>query len=245
MNYSTLLITLLSIALTSSMSARTWTDSKGRSMEAELLKVEDSEAVFLMSSGMRTRFAIADLSDADQKFIKESAAETEAASPAAQASTELEETKLTKWLNTRLVARDGKRVKRFRESKVPQSDYIAFYYSASWCPPCKAFTPKLVDFYNEKRGKHDNFELVYVSSDSNEEAQEKYMVDYEMPWPAVDYDDVKNKMVREYAGSGIPCLVVVDRDGNVLADSYVNGKYVGPTSVMNQLGKMLKQGLTH
>jgi nucleoredoxin len=208
-------------------------------MEAKLVRVENDDAVFLLSSGMRTSFAVADLSDADQKFIKEAQATAEAKSPAASTSTELEETKLTKWLSTRLVARDGKRVKRFRESKVPQADYIAFYFSASWCPPCKAFTPKLVDFYNKTRGKHENFELVYVSSDSNEEAQGKYMIDYKMPWPAVDYDDVKDKMVRKYAGSGIPCLVVVDRDGNVLADSYVNGKYVGPTTVMNQLGKML------
>lgn len=234
------IIALLFIILCSTASARTWTDNKGRSMEAELVRIENGDAVFLLSSGMRTRFAVADLSDADQKFIKDSTATAEAASPAASTRTELEETKLTKWLNTRLVAREGKSVKRFRESKVPQSDYIAFYYSASWCPPCKAFTPKLVDFYNKTRSKHDNFELVYISSDSNEDAQEKYMVDYEMPWPAVKYGDAKDKMVREYAGSGIPCLVVVDRDGNVLADSYVNGKYVGPTTVMNQLGKMLR-----
>ncbi|MDB4345789.1 thioredoxin-like domain-containing protein [bacterium] len=240
MNYITSLIALLSITLMSSLSARTWTDSKGRSMEAELLKVEDSQAVFLMSSGMRTRFAVTDLSAADQKFIEEFVAEADAVSPNTQESAELKETKLTKWLNTRLVARDGTSVKRFRESKLPQADYIAFYYSASWCPPCKAFTPKLVDFYNKNRGKFENFELVYISSDSNEGAQEKYMVDYEMPWPAVKYGDAKDKIVREYAGSGIPCLVVIDRNGNVIADSYVNGKYVGPTSVMNQLGKMLK-----
>ncbi len=229
---------LLSIALCSTASARIWTDNKGRSMEADLIRVENGDAVFLLSSGMRTRFAVAELSDADQQFIKETqTAEVESA--ATSTGAELEETNLTKWLSTRLIARDGKSVKRFRESKVPQAEYIAFYYSASWCPPCKAFTPKLVEFYNKNRAKHDNFELVYVSSDSNEEAQEKYMLDYKMPWPAVKYGDVKNKIVGKYAGSGIPCLVVVDRDGNVLADSYVDGKYVGPSTVMGQLDKML------
>ena len=27
--------------------------------------------------------------------------------------------------------------------------YIAIYFSAKWCGPCKQFTPKLVDFYNK------------------------------------------------------------------------------------------------
>ena len=49
-------------------------------------------------------------------------------------------------------------------------------------------------------------------------------------------------MIPRASGSGIPCLMIVDRDGEVLADSYVDvdGQYVGPTSVMNQLGKLIK-----
>lgn len=240
MKYPIQIIALLTIVLTSISFARTWTDQKGRSMEADLIRVEDGDAVFQMSNGMRTRFAIADLSDEDQSYITENHVAKDASSTAAAEETsELEETALTKWLDSRLVALDGKRVKRFRDSKIPQAEYIAFYYSASWCPPCRKFTPKLVDFYNENREEHENFELVYVSSDSNEEAQEKYMEDYEMPWPAVKYGNAKDKIVRKYAGKGIPCLVVVDRQGEVIADSYVNGEYIGPTTVMNQLGKLL------
>lgn len=39
----------------------------------------------------------------------------------------------------------------------------ALYFSAHWCPPCRQFTPQLVDFYNSKRGTPEEFEIVFVS----------------------------------------------------------------------------------
>ena len=63
--------------------------------------------------------------------------------------------------------------------------YVAIYYSAHWCPPCRAFTPKLVEWYNGFKAKHENFELVFASSDKSEEAQIDYMKEASMPWPAM------------------------------------------------------------
>ena len=41
--------------------------------------------------------------------------------------------------------------------------YVGVYFSASWCPPCKRFTPKLVEAYtNHLKGK--NLEIVFVSA---------------------------------------------------------------------------------
>ena len=66
------------------------------------------------------------------------------------------------------------------------------------------------------------------------------MKETDMPWLALDYDKKKNsKELNKFSGNGIPCLVLVDREGNVLSDSYVNGKYVGPTKVMNALDERL------
>ncbi|KAJ1524214.1 hypothetical protein ONE63_010734 [Megalurothrips usitatus] len=42
---------------------------------------------------------------------------------------------------------------------------IGVYFSAHWCPPCKAFTPQLVATYNAVRERGHNFEVVFVSSD--------------------------------------------------------------------------------
>ena len=48
--------------------------------------------------------------------------------------------------------------------------YTALYFSAHWCPPCRMFTPKLVEWYNNFKPKHPDFELVFVSSDRDQAA---------------------------------------------------------------------------
>lgn len=142
-----------------------------------------------------------------------------------------------------LVESKGSRTKRIAQDELAPKDYYAIYYSAHWCPPCRGFTPKLVDFYEKASRKHDNFEIIFVSSDRSEEAMADYMNEANMPWLALDYDQKKkSKALTKYAGGGIPCLVLVDQDGNVLSDSYVNGKYVGPMKVMNDLKERLENG---
>lgn len=64
---------------------------------------------------------------------------------------------------------------------------IAIYFSAHWCPPCRAFTPKLAGFYkNVKKGvNQNNFEIIFVSSDKSEDKFDEYLGD--MPWYAMPY----------------------------------------------------------
>jgi nucleoredoxin len=73
--------------------------------------------------------------------------------------------------------------------KVPTSSLagkvVGLYFSAEWCPPCKAFTPELVKLRDSAA---DKFEVVFVSSDRSPEAQQKYMKDYKMIWLAVPHD---------------------------------------------------------
>jgi hypothetical protein len=45
--------------------------------------------------------------------------------------------------------------------------------------------------------------------------------------------------ITRYAGSGIPCLVLVDANGKVLSDSCRTGDYVGPITVLNDTTKLL------
>ncbi|MHC4872956.1 MAG: thioredoxin-like domain-containing protein [Planctomycetota bacterium] len=119
--------------------------------------------------------------------------------------------------------------------------YVAYYFSAHWCPPCRAFTPKLAAFYSKYK-KGNNFEVVFVSSDKNEKSMYKYMKEAKMPWPAIKFNMVGKLGIRkQYAGNGIPCLVLVDNKGKVVSDSFVNGNYVGPYKVMADLEKKLAE----
>jgi hypothetical protein len=64
-----------------------------------------------------------------------------------------------------------------------------------------------------------------------------------MPWTALKYDlRQQNPELLRYAGNGIPCLVLVDSAGRVLADSYQGDNYVGPGHVVRETMKILQRG---
>lgn len=60
---------------------------------------------------------------------------------------------------------------------------IGLYFSAHWCPPCRGFTPKLAEMYND--GLKDKMEIIFISSDRYESAFNEYFG--EMPWLALPY----------------------------------------------------------
>src|SRR6185503_11111546 len=71
-----------------------------------------------------------------------------------------------------LVALEGKKTRRFDDTKLAEKKYIAVYFSAHWCAPCRAFTPKLVEWYNANKAANPHFELVFVSADNSEKDME-------------------------------------------------------------------------
>ena len=92
--------------------------------------------------------------------------------------------------------------------------YVGLYFSASWCPPCRTFTPKLVEFHKANK---DKFEVLLVSADNSEKAQANYMKKYMMPWLAVKHQSIAaNLLVKKMGVSGIPYLVVLAPDGSVV-----------------------------
>ena len=63
---------------------------------------------------------------------------------------------------------------------------VGIYFSAHWCPPCRRFTPMLVQFYEDAKGKDPNgIEIIFVSADSDQGSYDNYYK--EMPWISTIY----------------------------------------------------------
>ena len=141
-----------------------------------------------------------------------------------------------KFSNSLMIMDDGK-PQNFDTAKLAGVKYYAFYYSASWCPPCRSFTPDLVSFYRGFKPFHPEFELIFVNLDRNEDDMLSYMRSDSMHWPAIWYADVDNPELeaKKYCGEGIPCLVLVDDKGRVLSDTYINGQYTDPHHVIDDI----------
>ncbi|CAF1415141.1 unnamed protein product [Rotaria sordida] len=96
---------------------------------------------------------------------------------------------------------------------------IGLYFSAHWCPPCRGFTPILIDFY-KKHSEDKNFEIIFISSDSDEESFNDYYKD--MPWWKLDYKerDKRNELAGSFKVSGIPNLILLDGDsGEIICNN--------------------------
>jgi nucleoredoxin len=120
---------------------------------------------------------------------------------------------------------------------------IALYFSAHWCGPCRKFTPTLVEFYNRVAPSHPEFEIIFVSADRSPAGMQTYMREANMPWPAIDYARIASKPeINKYAGSGIPCLVLVDASGKVISDSFAGKEYLGPQKVLADIDALFAGG---
>lgn len=121
------------------------------------------------------------------------------------------------------------------------NDYLLLYFSAHWCPPCQAFTPKLVEFYKENHGGL-LFQILFISNDRTEIEMRNYMKETGMPWPAVTlHSRATKKLQKQYSGDGIPRLVLLNKSGDIVADSFKGKRYIGPQSVLAELEKRISK----
>jgi nucleoredoxin len=217
---------------------RTWTSRTGSGIEAHFVKQEYAMVYLTKEDGGSVKIRLSELSSEDRAYVKEA---KKSKPQAAATKVAKNDSVFAKLLDKNLVSVQGKKVESHEMTTNPE--YYAFYFSASWCGPCRRFTPQLVDFYNKQKDLAEFCEVILVSADQNQKAMEQYMAGAKMPWPALSHDKAGSREVRQYAGGGIPCLVLVDKKGKVVSDSYIKGKYVGPGRVMHDLKALLaKEG---
>ena len=97
---------------------------------------------------------------------------------------------------------------------------IAIYFSASWCPPCRAFSPLLVDLADRLQAEGKPFALVLVGRDQSKQKALDYMKSHKMTGYLIPPEaDANKSLCTLYRVSGIPYLVIVDSDGNTIDSS--------------------------
>jgi len=101
-------------------------------------------------------------------------------------------------------------------SSIKESRVTCIYFCASWCPPCKVFTPILKEFYEDINCEIRQLEIVWVSSDKDEESFKSYLS--EMPWLAIPFGDKRIKEILDHFRlEGIPTLYVIKPDGECVS----------------------------
>lgn len=209
---ATALLTLTLLAAHAEI--RKWTSTAGGTIKAEFVKLENNKVFLKTADGKIKQIPKAKLIKSDQLLVtklsspfydpekEKAAAEAPKASPA-------------------LYRLFGDELRNNRKKKV-STDLLAgktvgIYFSAHWCPPCRAFTPELVKFHKELTRKGKPFEIVFVSSDHDKSSMYNYMKEMDMPWLALPFnDDHKKSLSQKYGITGIPTLVIINPDGELI-----------------------------
>ncbi|KAL2344342.1 hypothetical protein Fmac_005627 [Flemingia macrophylla] len=92
---------------------------------------------------------------------------------------------------------------------------VLLYFSAHWCPPCRAFLPKLLDAYHKIKAKNNALEVVFISSDKDQASFNEFFAG--IPWLALPFGDPRKKFLsHKFKVSGIPMLVAIGSSGQTL-----------------------------
>ncbi|XP_034688877.1 probable nucleoredoxin 1 [Vitis riparia] len=109
--------------------------------------------------------------------------------------------------------------------KIPVSDLVGknilLYFSAHWCPPCRAFLPKLIEAYQKIKTKDEAFEVIFISSDKDQTSFDEFFSG--MPWLALPFGDKrKASLSRTFKVHGIPSLIAIGPTGRTVTTEVRN-----------------------
>ena len=221
MKRGTLLIATLLLVSTiaTATELRRWTSTAGTTIEAKFVKEKFGTVHLETENGSIKQIRLSNLSKKDRELVAR-LTDPFAAKKAAAEKVAAEAPKAPDAIHNLF----GDTLRNTRKKKVSTDALagktIGVYFSAHWCGPCRAFTPKLVDFHNEMTRKGKPFEVVFISSDRDSNSMYNYMKEMDMPWLALPFgDDHKQALSKKYKVGSIPKLVIIDADGNLITEN--------------------------
>ena len=106
---------------------------------------------------------------------------------------------------------------------------------ATWCGPCVAEIPNMLEQYEKYHAK--GFEVVGISLDEEKEKVDAFVSEHKIPWPIIYAGKGWQDPTAQFYGiSGIPQLILIGRDGNVITLN-ARGKKLG-----ERLSELFKDG---
>ena len=91
---------------------------------------------------------------------------------------------------------------------------------ATWCGPCRAEFPNVIANYEKYHDK--GFDVVGINLDDEKSTVEAFLEKEKLPWKTLFSDQAgetgfNNPLARRYGISGIPTVILVDREGKVVS----------------------------
>lgn len=125
--------------------------------------------------------------------------------------------------------------------------FYAFYFSVDGNKRCQKFLPELKAAYTEMKAHGlDNFELFFGPLDRTAKAMRKFATEAEMPWKILDYGLPTNRATfSRLLVKGIPSLVVTNREGRILAHTYVGEQLFGLDQALKELQELVYSTSMH
>lgn len=110
---------------------------------------------------------------------------------------------------------------------------LGFYFSAHWCPPCRQFTPSLVDFRNKNA---DEFEVIFVSFDNSDEEKKDYMSEAQMSWLTIPGSKTREAdgLAQTFGVKGYPTLIIIGPDGKMITPNGRSDVMLSPDTAIDK-----------
>ncbi|TYP97433.1 alkyl hydroperoxide reductase subunit AhpC [Tenacibaculum adriaticum] len=112
--------------------------------------------------------------------------------------------------------------------------YVLLDFWASWCKPCRAENPYVIQAYHKFKEK--NFEIVAVSLDASHEAWKLAIEEDGLPWIHVsDLKGWKNEVAVKYDVQSVPTNYLINPEGVII------GKNLRGNNLTNKLDEIFKR----